>query len=253
MLDDFIFRGQDIAAFGATAAFGESMTVGSGIKRCTYALPGGASLELGEPSYSAITRTVTLMPLLTADYAWVRRLLAWLTAGRGQLIVKHSPDTYRIASFDQAPTYGAQIWPEGGLQMRMTLLPLCHAARETVVTGTTTSGEAELTARFDTALPSPVRLSLTARGAAVTAVEIVAEGRRVACEGLKLADGQTLIYDAGDAHQGRVAALTVAGALNFGVCTAWDQLTVQNGGAVHVRVTGAQADVALSVRGRYTG
>ena len=254
-MDDFLFRGRDIAQFGAVAAFGDSMTVGTAIRRSEYELPGGGSLLIGEDAYGPITRTVTVMPAdgVTADGAWVRRILAWLTAGRGKLTVKHSPDTYRMAQFDDAGTYGTRAWPLGALQLTCTMQGLAHAAQESRFLAGTQGGQASLTARFDTALPAPARVTLTPTSGTVTKAVLQARGKTLVLEGLNLPAGKTLCYFAGDPLQGEAAFLTAGGEDAYALCTHWAQLSLDSGDVLSVALTGGQGQAALAVRGRWPG
>lgn len=250
-----MFFGRDIAEFGAVAAFGDSMTVGSAIQRSEYDLPGGGSLMAGDPAYKPITRTVVIMPAdgVSADDAWARRIISWLTSGRGRLTVKHSPDTYRIAQFDDAPTYGAKVWPLGGIQIRCKMQGLCHAAAASSFFSATNTGKASLTAVYATALPAPLRMEIAPRGGTITGVQITAGGRTLRLGDLNLTAGHTLTYFAGDIQQGEAAALTVDGAANFGAASAWARLCVPPGDRIDVAVTGGEADVTATLRGRWPG
>lgn len=255
MLDDFFFRGEDIARYGAVAALGASTTIGSKIERSAYDLPGGGSLLVGEDSFGAVSVQVTVTPAdgVRPTAAWRRHLLAWLTGGRGQLIYKHTPDVYRIASFDEAPTWGTQGWPLGEMRLRMTVQGLAHAVSASRATARTQGGAAQPAVRYDTALPSPVILTVTPVSGTVTAARVTAGGRTLTLDGLSLAAGQTLCYDAGDAHQGRAASLTVDGAPAWAAVTAWQRLRAGSGEAVDVALTGGEADVTLTLRGRWPG
>lgn len=254
-MDDFIFRGRDIAEFGAVAAFGDSMVTGSAIQRSEYDLPGGGSLIAGEPAYKPITRTVVIMPAdgVNADDAWARRIISWLTSGRGRLTVKHSPDTYRIAQFDDAPTYGAKVWPLGGIQIKCRMQALCHAARVSSFSAATSGGKASIAAMYATALPAPLRMEISPRNGTITGAQITAGGRTLHLGGLRLTSGQTLAYFAGDSHQGEAASLTIDGASGFGAAEAWAQLLVPPGSAIGISVTGGEADATATLRGRWPG
>ncbi|MDO5300821.1 MAG: hypothetical protein Q4F18_15435 [Clostridia bacterium] len=231
------------------------MATGSAIARSEYDLPGGGSLIAGDAAYKPITRTVVIMPAdgVQADDAWARRIIAWLTAGRGRLIVRHSPDTYRIAQFDDAPTYGAKIWPLGGIQVKCKMQGLCHASHATGLTAATSGGKASITAAYATALAAPLDVTIAPTSGTITAAEIRTGGKALALGGLTLTAGHVLAYFAGDAHQGEAARLEIDGAACFDRVTAWAQLAAPPGGAIEVTVTGGEASVTATLRGRWPG
>ena len=253
MLDDFIFCGRDIAEFGACAAFGESMTTGTEIDRMAYGLPGGGSVILGAPSKKAITRNVVIMPAdgVTGDEKWVRRVTHFLMQGRGPLVLKHDPDVFRLAEFNAAPTYGAKIWPGGGLQMRMTLGPMAFAQGESRATGSTDGGEAALRLLMDTAERAPLHVTITCTSGTITAASLTANGQTLSLEGMSLLAGESVSVRCADMLLGELAEVRMGEAMRFELVSAWAQLEAGNGEEIRVRVTGGEASIRISARARY--
>lgn len=255
MLDDFLFRGEDIARYGAVAAFGTTMTVGSAITRGAYDLPGGGSLLVGEDSYGEITTSVTLTPAdgIVADEPWRRRIVGWLQGGRGELIIKHSPEIFRIAQFDSAPTFGTRDWPLGALTLRATMQGIAHAVHASGFYGQTKSGSATITARYDTALASPLYVEIAPVSGVITEASVRVLGQTLYLDGMSLAPGAVLCYEAGDAHRGVPASLSVDGSPAWGFVRRWQTLRVPGGGEIVVTVVGGEADIRARLRGRWPG
>lgn len=255
-MDDFIFRGRHIREFGAVAAFGESMKTGGKVKRGEYALPGGGSVLLGEDEWQSTTRSVTITPEdgRVADGPWRREALAFLQAGRGELIVDNDPDVLLIASFDAEGTYEHRSWPAGCLTLTMTLQPLCYAVMETQRTQHVTAGT-ETAIGFDLpgALPAPLQVTLRATGGTITRATIATGGGVLDLPNLRLASGHVLTYDGGQ-FLGDPTALTLDGAVDFSPVQGgrWARLSCPAGGGVlRVTLTGGEADVIVSARGRW--
>lgn len=251
-MDDFIFRGRDIADFGAVAAFGAAMKTGAKIERSEYDLPGGGSVIIGEDSYKPTTRQVVIMPAdgVDADAAWARRILSWLMAGRGELIVHNDPDVVRLAQFDSEATYGTQDWPLGALKLTMTLQPLAYARRAWEGKADTVSGAASLTIAASSAMEMPLAIEVTAKSGVITACEMRAGGHVLAMSGLSVQPGQTILYDAGQ-RLSDLMTLTAGGAAAFSRVTAWARLAAWPGDSVSVRLTGGEGRVHVACRGRY--
>ena len=251
-MDDFIFRGRDIAEFSAVAAFGAAMKTGAKIARGEYSLPGGGSVIIGGETYAATQRQVVIMPAdgANADAAWAREILAWLMAGRGELVVHNDPDVVRIAQFDTEATYGTGSWPEGALTLNMTLQPLAYDATPTSAQADTEGGTASLTVRAGGEMELPLRVVIRAEGGTITGATIVSGGQTVRLAGLSVPAGQKIIYDAGQIL-GDVMTLTAAGAAAWASVKTWARLAARSGETVSVSVTGAEATVSVTVRGRY--
>lgn len=251
-MDDFIFCGKSIADFGATAAFGNSMKIGAKIARSDYSLPCGGVVEIGEPSYKATQRAVSITPRdgVEASPAWRRAILGWLQARRGELIVLNDPDVFWIASFDTEGTYGTQGWPLGEIKLNATLQPICYAVREMTTIRETDGGAASIPAEADSAVSMPVCLALERMSGTITAVTVAAGGRKLSLTDLSLGAGQRLVYDAGRI-MGDQARLTIAGEIDFSCVQQWALLTVPPSGFVTVRVTGGEARCTLILRGRW--
>lgn len=251
-MDDFRFLGKELSAFNATAAFGNSMRVGARVSRSEYAMPGGGSVIIGEAEYQTTQRQVTIIPRDGTEPTprWRREILSWLQSGRGELIVHNDPDVMRIAQFDQDGAWGTVMWPDGAIQMTMTLQPLCYAAREYVVSGVTASGELDIVMRMPTALETPLAVRCEVLSGMLTALTLKSGGSTLALTGMNLTTGQAVEYDAGSLV-GDVMTLRAAGAAGFGYVKQWAKLTGLPGRTLHVMAEGAEVRVVLRARGRW--
>ena len=251
-MDNFSFMGREIFSFGAEVAFGKSMRIGAKVKRSEYSLPDGGSVIIGEDSYQTTQRQVSILPLpgVEASPVWRRRILAWLQSGRGEMIVHNDPDVIRIAQFDQDGTWGMQEWPDGEIQLTMTLQPLAYAARATVHTSQSVSGAAQLLIAADSALPMPLEILCEATSGTVTGLELTCGKARLALDGMSLTPGQKVRYDAGSLI-GDVMSLTIADALGFGLVTQWSKLTAMPGDVLTATVEGGEICLTAICRGRW--
>ena len=251
-MDNFIFRGRDIAEFGAVAAFGDSMHAGAKIRRSEYDMPGGGSAEIGDAAYMPTTKVVRITPEdgMTATPAWRRSILAWLQGGRGELVEHNDPEVYRIAQFDTDGTYEWRSWPTGLLQMTMTLQPFAYAQTKTRAQEQTSKGAAVLTLDMETGIPAPVSVRITPQGGTVTAVVIKCGGESVTLEGLNLGAEQTLLYRAGDPLE-EDASVEENGEVTFAHVTRWAQLMTRGSAQISVLVTGGEAKIEAWARCRW--
>lgn len=250
-MDDFVFRGRDIAQFHATAAFGAAMKTGAKITRSAYELPGGGSVVIGEDSYAPTAREVTILPEgVTADAAWARDILDWLMAGRGEFTLLSDPDVMRIAEFDGEATYGEQIYPGGAIKLTMTLQPLAYDAHPTQTSASTQGGIALLPVKAGGEMEMPLRVEIACTSGTITAVDMTAGVQSVHLEGLNVVPGQTIVYDAGQLL-GDVMTMRAAGAACWHCVRRWARLAARRGESVTVTLTGGEATVTVCVRGRY--
>lgn len=251
-MDNFTFRGRDIAEFGAVAAFGESMRTGAKIQRSEYEMPGGGSVEIGEAAYRSTQRTVTITPAdgMSATPAWRRSILSWLQGGRGALVEHGDPEVYRIAQFDTDGSYDWRTWPQGMLQLQMTLQPYAYAQRMTRASGATQDGECALGLRMETGIPAPLTIDIEAAGGTLTGLEIECGGETLALSGLSIPEGGVLSYTAGEAD-GSGAAVTEDGLLTFEHVTRWALLKARGAAQIRVHTEGCEANITARARCRY--
>lgn len=253
MYDDFTFNGKSCRDFGANAFFGETAVIGTTISRNLYDLPGGVEAEIGEASYKSVTRKVTLVPLdgREADEAFCRRIVGWLCAKRGKLMLDRDPGHYRICSFDKAAELDGKNWPDGCIQLTATLQGLSFAARPQTVSASTSGGRAAVVAGYDTDVPAPLKLDIKVTSGTVTAATITVGERALELSGLSAATGQVIRYEAGDARADIPPSLTVAGAQRFDAVKRWQRLKVARGQTIRVALTGGEASVTAYLRGRW--
>lgn len=250
-MDDFSFRGYDLSRFGAEAAFGESMRCGTKIARSEYKLPGGGSVIIGADEYAPVQRQVTIIPTKgEATPTWRRRILAWLQGGRGEMVVQNDPDVMRMVQFDGESTLDNKAWPRGAIVTTMTLRPLAYDRLPTTLTAQTSGGAASVKLMVPSALPMPLAVKVTATSGPITGMEIRAGGKALILEGMSLAAGSSVIYDAGQTLDDP-ASLTANGAAAYVNVRKWADLAAAPGDTVTVMLTGGEGSVSVRVRGRW--
>lgn len=127
-----------------------------------------------------------------AAQALLRRVNAWLTAGRGPLIFDWETDKYYLAEIAQETRWSLKNWFGGELSVSWTAQPFAYAVQETTLTRAYTT-QRYFTFQLDlsTGKPSPVSVTVENTGdAPITAVD-VAYGQ-ILLNGMALAGGETL-------------------------------------------------------------
>jgi len=252
-MDDFSFMGKELSAFGAEAAFGASMRIGAKVKRSEYELPGGGSIIIGEDTFEPTQRQVTIIPAdgVEPTPGWRRDILGWLQGGRGELFVHNDPDVMRIAQFDQDGTWGTQGWPDGSIALTMTLQPLCYARRATVQQTESVDRGASVAISAASALPMPLKIRAEAISGTVSALTLQAGGEVLALEGMQLAAGQAVEYDAGSLI-GDVMSLRIADGAGYAYVKRWAKLTAMPGTVLSAQTVGGEIRLTAICRGRWT-
>ena len=100
------------------------------------------------------------------------------------------------------------------------------------------------------ALPMPLRVRAEVISGTLTALTLTAGGEAVKLEGMNLAAGQAVDYDAGSLI-GDVMSLRIADSLGFAYVTRWGKLTATPGAALKVKAEGAEVKVTAILRGRW--
>lgn len=251
-MDDFSFMGKELSAFGAEAAFGASMRIGAKVRRSEYALPGGGSVIIGEDAYETTQRQVTIIPApgVEPTSGWRRDILGWLQSGRGEMIVHNDPDVMRIAQFDQDGTWGTQGWPDGEIALTMTLQPLCYARRATVQLAESVDRGARIVIGAPSALPMPMKIRAEVISGAVSTLTLQAGDDVLSLEGMQLAAGQAVEYDAGSLI-GDVMSLRIADGAGYACVSRWAKLTAMPGTVLSAQATGGEIRLTAICRGRW--
>lgn len=124
-----------------------------------------------------------------------RRVAAWLTVGRRQLIRDSEPDLYVIAEAMQLhmSEYG---WLDGGLQVTWQWQPYHWQRTQTMLAGAELTAAVPTMARWvtmDTGRPAPVTVQVAVTGAdALTGLDVTVGSKRATLTGLELAAGDAL-------------------------------------------------------------
>lgn len=134
------------------------------------------------------------LPSETEARAFWRRIAAWLTVGRRELIRDSEPERYVIAEVAQLQL-GEYGWLDGGLQVTWLIQPYHWDRREQLhaLTLTSAAPEASAALRVDTGRPAPVTATAAVLGdAPLTALEILVGGKRVRLSGMEIQPGEQL-------------------------------------------------------------
>ena len=200
----FSFNGQHSREdFGLIYAEREGHNIIPGIVRNEYQIAGisGTILLPGETRGTMIFDG-TLYPAREAAtqaeaQQLLRKVAAWLTAGRCRLIFDYEPDVYYLAELTDASKWSLRNWFGGELPITFTAQPYAYSTHMAAITKTTTGSSVTLPLAVDTGQPAPLLLTIKNTGKApITGAEISAGGETlVALSGMALAAGQTLTID----------------------------------------------------------
>ena len=225
------------------------------IKRNSYSIAGmnGTVLLPGE-AWQPFNLEGTLYPAReprtqAQAQALLRKVAAWLTAGRQQLIFDYEPAVYYLAELSAASKWSLRNWFGGELPIRWTAQPFAYSVEETSSSTTTTGTSASLTLQLDTGQPAPLKLTVENTGTA-TITRVSVSG--ITLDGLSLTAGRKLVIDS-EPPVG--AVIGSQNALPF--ATAFTPATLQAGSnAISVALTygsssGRSAKITASARGRW--
>lgn len=180
----------------------------------------------------------------------IRRVTAWLTAGRVPLIFDYEPEVFYLVELSAATKWSLRNWFGGELQVRWTAQPYAYAVTPDTATAETTGNSCRVTLRVRTRHPAPLNLIIDNIGqAAITRVDV---GSSVSLRGL-------------DMWAGRVMTITmeppigveIGGESALSHAAAFDPILLDAGDhTVTVNLTydgngDTQAQVTASVRGRW--
>lgn len=163
----------------------------------TYRIAGvsGTAMFPGE-TWEPITFDVILYPRTepatqAAAQALLRRVNAWLTAGRGPLIFDYEPDKYYLAELAQETKWSLKNWFGGELSVRWTAQPFAYALSETSVQKAFTGRTGTLNLDLSTGRPAPVSVTVENTGdAPITAVNV--GNGSILLSGMELGAGEIL-------------------------------------------------------------
>ena len=99
-------------------------------------------------------------------------------------------------------------------------------------------------------LMMPLDVTIYANSGTITAAEIGVGTQSVRLEGMSVQPGQSIHYDAGQLL-GDVMTMCASGAACWHCVRRWARLAASRGESATVSVTGGEATITVSVRGRY--
>lgn len=216
----------------------------------SIAMPGDLPETL---TFSGCLYFLSEPPTQAATQGRLRRMAAWLTGGRGQLIFDYEPERYYMASVNESMKWSFSGWIGGGLDLSFEAQPYAYAVRESKATAIMTGESAELTLTLDTGLDAPLGVMVEVTGTApVTGVTVTAGGRQAIFTGMNMAQGAALRIE----MEPPVGAVFASGDSALPYATCFDILTVARGvQTIHVGLTYGSgtkgAAVTASARGRW--
>lgn len=221
----FTFNGRHTSNYGFTFVEKDGRYIRGNIQRNEYEISGRSGTVLMDGAVrEPFTISGTLYPISEPETVQdaiqqARLVTAWLSAGRGKLILDDTPHVYYMAQLDKAPTWSTKNWFGGELSISFTVQPWAHCVNETSM-----SIEAEEVASIAFNVggsePTPLRVTVQNIGAAaITGVQVTLNGKRVKLAGMEIKNGSTLVIDMeepiGATIDGTVNALPFASAFDL--------------------------------------
>lgn len=149
------------------------------IKRNTYTIAGvsGQVLFPGE-TWQPFNLEGTLYPAREPKtqaeaQRLIRRVTAWLTAGRNPLIFDYEPEVFYLVELSAATKWSLRNWFGGELQIRWTAQPYAYAVTPDTASAEITGTSCQLQLRVRTRHPAPLILTIeNTGGAPITRVDV---------------------------------------------------------------------------------
>lgn len=197
---NFAFNGKHcLREFGCIYVEDGGHVMSPAVTRNTYEIAGvDGTVELDGETYAEIFFSGTLFfwkdpPSQAAAQRMLRRINAWLLAGRKRLVFDYEPERFYLAEVNHAMEWNYDKWIEGGHSIRFTAQPYACNVRENSVSVTTAEAEATLRLAADTGAPAPLCVDIQNTGTApITAAEITIGEKAAVFSGMSLPEGQTL-------------------------------------------------------------
>lgn len=183
----------------------------------------------------------------------IRRLSAWLSAGRKPLKFDYEPGRYYMAQLDGETKWDYAGWIDGGQNIAFRCQPFAYNVRADSATATTNGGGVDMTLVVDTGQPAPVEIEIANTGSApITGVTVTMGGKTVTLAGMEMADGASLLIS----MEPPVGALFSGGVNALSYATRFDILRARPGAnAVSAVLTYGEGDrgarVTATARGRF--
>ena len=192
-------------------------------------------------------------PTQAAAQEQLRRISAWLTAGRQRLIFDYEPGRYYMASVSDALKWTYSGYLDGGLDIAFDAQPYAYALRETTASMVTATASAQLTLTLDTGEDAPLGVTIRNTGTApITGAVITANGKKAALSGMSIAQNASLTLN----MEPPIGATFSNGSSALPHADQFDQLTAHAGlQPIDVAMTYGSgtkgAKITLNARGRW--
>lgn len=183
----------------------------------------------------------------------LRRLSAWLTAGRKPLIFDYEPGRYYLAQLDGETKWEYGTWLDGGQGIAFRCQPFAYNTRQDKATATLTGSGAELVLVADTGQPAPMEMEIANTGSAqITGATVTVGAKSAVFAGMALPNGASLRIS----MEPPIGAVFSSGGNALPYATRFNILQAQAGAnAVSVALTygtGTKgATVTIKARGRF--
>ena len=245
--------------FGCIYVENKGHVIAPRIRRNEYDIAGtpGTILMPGDlpetPEFDGTLFFLRDPPSQAAAQQQLRRIAAWLTNGRQQLIFDYEPLRYYMASVDDELNWSFSDWIEGGLDVTFTAQPYAYALDETAVSVTVSGTSAQIGFVLTTGAPAPIRAEVLNTGTApITGITLTAGESVVQLADMSLAAGKVLRID----MEPPIGAKFSDGENALPYATRFDYLTARNGpqsiSAILAYGSGTKgAKIAIKARGRF--
>ena len=136
-------------------------------------------------------------PTQAAAQEMLRKISAWLLAGRRRLIFDYEPTRFYLAEVTASSKWSYSDWMEGGLDIEFEAQPFAYNVDENTASKATTAASNTLTLIATTGEPAPLKVTVKNTGtAAITGVTVTAGGKKAELtKALNIAAGSSLTID----------------------------------------------------------
>ena len=193
-------------------------------------------------------------PTQAAAQEMLRKISAWLLAGRRRLIFDYEPTRFYLAEVTASSKWSYSDWMEGGLDIEFEAQPFAYNVDENTASKATTAASNTLTLIATTGEPAPLKVTVKNTGtAAITGVTVTAGGKKAELtKALNIAAGSSLTID----MEPPIGAVYGNGDSALPCAKRFDYIALPDGpNVINVALAygsgTAGAAITASVRGRY--